>query len=106
MMRFTLFKSRPVKGFQFQPRYYNPQKEEFDMRVAAIKAEYNRENGIESDSSYNKEAVRGRIRSEWNAVSERSASNKASNIRVFVLIGILSFAFYLYLFTDTLDFIF
>lgn len=98
MMRFSLFKTTQVKGFDFKPRYYNPEKEEFDTRVAALKAKYAKE--ATNSEKVDHTALRGKMRSEWNAVSQRKSSNFSSNIRILLIAGVLSILFYILVFTD------
>ena len=99
MMRFSLFKATQPKGFDFKPRYYDPEKEEFEQRIAAIKAEYAREQG-QTTEGVDHSALRGKIRSEWNAVSQRKSANRSANYRVLLIAGLLALAFYVFLFTD------
>ena len=99
-MRMSLFKSSKPKGFEFKPRYYDPEKEEFEQRVASIKAEIARENGNLSYQFYDREAVKSRIRNNWNTVSQREAEGKTSNMRILLIAGVLALGAYLFFFTD------
>lgn len=99
-MRMSMFKTSKPKGFDFKPRYYDPEKEEFEQRVASIKAEIARENGDQTSQSYDREAVKSRIRNNWKAVSQREAAGKTSNMRILLIAGVLALGAYLFFFTD------
>jgi hypothetical protein len=77
-------KRKNTGAFNFRPRYYDADKEAFEERIRRIESE------LGADKS-DIEATKLRIRQKFqNRRSDSgSASNKASNIRVLVILGIL-----------------
>lgn len=80
---FSFFKTESHNRFNFRPRYYDPIKEEIEQREASIK----RELGIEDAGEYKPSINRGSMKSY---ISERSMGQKSSNIRLIIIICILS----------------
>lgn len=96
MIKYSFFKNKQPKGFQFKPRYYNAEKEAFDARVRAAQ--------IEADSnsstvSFDSEVMRLRMRKQWGTSSSAKA-NRQSNIRIVWIAALLALGFYIFLFTD------
>ena len=78
----TLVKLPQYKRFNFEPRYYDPAKEEMENRKAKIA----RELGI-SDERINIEATKSRIRGSFRAYKP---STSASTLpRVILIIGVM-----------------
>ena len=75
------------KRFSFQPRYYNAEKEQLEIRKKSIEAEM-LENGKLSDSSIER-AARMRINMQDNWRNRRSKEYKKSNIRIVIIVAIL-----------------
>jgi hypothetical protein len=84
-MRITFFKTPKPKGFNYIPRYYNEQKEEFNERQKRIEAEM----GINQPTD-----VGYRSRLKQGAMSEklmsRRKTNRASTLRLLIIIAILT----------------
>lgn len=76
---FSLFRQRPVKGFDYTPRYYDPKAEARAERAARVKAQAEGGTG-------DREALRARLRHSW----QREGSNKASSSRLVVLLGLFA----------------
>ncbi len=96
-MRLTLFKTEKPKRFEFKPRYYDPQKEDLDRRVARAKRE------IEAaEKNETREELRHRLRHAWGLQEHRASLNRTSNMRIILIAGILFLIFFLLFFTDLL----
>lgn len=94
-MRFTFIKIPRHRKFQYDPIYYNPEKEESKERERRIRQEMGLDVGKESDGRAYTERIRGgmrrRIRSHFEvARSER----KKSNIRLIIILVLLMALFY------------
>lgn len=86
----SFFKTQKPRGFEFQPRYYDPQKEEREQRIARIKAELN----IEEDGQKLDPKVRIRLameerRNRTSYTQESSSQNKRIIMIVLALCLIL-----------------
>jgi hypothetical protein len=80
----SIFKTQKHRSFNFRPRYYDADKEAFEERIRRIESE------LDTDKS-DVEATKLRIRQKFQNRRSGSGtgSNKASNIRVLVILGIL-----------------
>ncbi|MCU0448983.1 MAG: hypothetical protein MUC97_03935 [Bernardetiaceae bacterium] len=58
MIKISLFKTAKHKQFSYQPRHYDPDKEEFEQRVAAAKAQA----GVNEEGNTVEGRMRGAIR--------------------------------------------
>lgn len=76
------FKSRSHYVFDYKPRYYNERKE----RIENLKKKYD-ENSSEEDTTRIKFS-KNNLRSEW-IKNKGNASNRATTIRLAVIISIL-----------------
>ncbi len=82
-MRISFFKSVKPKQFNYLPRYYNEQKEEFDKRQKRIEAEMGmRDNDGNYQSSLKQGAMSKRIQA-------KRQSSRSSTIRLLIIILIL-----------------
>lgn len=79
----SFFKTRKPKQFSPIPRYYNAEKEEFEKRIAEIKAEVN-QSGQGSFSQH-----RPNLKAKWTAHKKTSHYNKKSNLRLIVIAALL-----------------
>jgi len=78
------------KHFNYTPLYYDPEKEARDERVRQIKQEM----GIDVPSDPNRSTIkRGSFRQTRQKVKVKA--NRASNIRLFVILVVLFFLAYL-----------
>ncbi len=82
------------KRFDYQPLYYDAEKEELDQRVARIKKQIE----AEKKGELNSELLRERLRSDWQRGSRQSIVSK-SNYRIALIAGFLFMVVYLYLTT-------
>jgi len=91
------FGKRPKpRKFDFIPRYYDPDKEELESRLAQYKDEMNEEERA-------KHRIRTGLRNKYYGDSEfRSSQVKKSNLRLVYIIIILAFITYLILRSDRL----
>lgn len=81
-MGFFSFKTPSAKRFEYRPRYYNPNKEAFDVRMERIRDE------VESEKS-GKEHQRLSIRDVYDAYRGKrgkAPATTASRIRLFVIV--------------------
>ncbi len=89
--RLSLFKlPNRHKRFDYVPRYYNPEKEELERKIAQAKAEAvltnTKENGREIE-------FRSKIEGKWGGSDVKAASLR-SNLRLVVIFAILIVVFY------------
>lgn len=82
------------KTFDFQPRYYDAEKEELEERKARIL----RQLEAEKKGELNSELLRERLRADWQRGDRQIAISK-SNIRIAMIAGFLFIVVYLYLTT-------
>ena len=80
----SIFKTQKHRSFNFRPRYYDADKEAFEERIRRIESELSTEN---SDIEATKLRIRQKFESRRS--NSGSASDKASNIRILVILGIL-----------------
>jgi hypothetical protein len=80
------FKTPKHKQFNYQPRYWDPEKEEFEKRVAAAKQE------AEAEKDFSKDALRDRI--DFRAQQKAKRPDFMTNIRVLGIAVILAAVLY------------
>lgn len=73
---FSLFRQRQLKGFDYTPRYYDPQEEARRERLARLGGE----------GAAAREELRQRIRHSWH----REGSARGSSMRLVVLLGLFA----------------
>ena len=92
----SLFKIPPHKVFNFKPRYYDPVKEEFEIRVERAKRDAGKGKIIDENGEY-VQAIKGQMSRHFIDRRITTKERKASNIRVFVIMIILRLiAYYLF----------
>ena len=96
-MRITLFKLKQPKRFRYKPRYYDPVLDDLHSRIKITEAEIALEEGAKLNPS---DQIRANLRKAWKTPQTRKKANRASNVRVLVLAGILFLLFYVYFFTN------
>jgi hypothetical protein len=88
----SFFPSRRPKIFNYIPRYWDPEKEEREQRIREIEKEM----GMHEGEAYVPTIRKGQMRSYFHRKSTKR--ERASNIRVLILIILLVFvAYYLFL---------
>lgn len=80
------FKTPKSKPFNYQPRYWDPEKEDLEKRVAAAKKE------MEAEKDFSKEALRERI--DFRTKQNAKRPDFMTNIRVLVIAAILAAVLY------------
>jgi hypothetical protein len=109
----SFFRQTKPRGFNYVPRYYDPQKEEWDRKRAAISTEHPptppvsgfggqsnaqsaewKEGSIEN-KPYRSKIMRGSMKNYFPRYRERV--QKQSMIRFIVILIILAFVIYIYL---------
>lgn len=80
------FKTPKSKQFNYQPRYWDPEKEELEKRVIATKKE------MEAEKDFSKEALRERIDFRTKQTAKRP--DFMTNVRVLVIAAILAAVLY------------
>jgi cytochrome c-type biogenesis protein CcmH/NrfG len=74
------FKTQKPKQFEYEPRYYDPQKEAIEQR--------RREMGL-SDQQTHQEQLRARMRFEWERRKDMRKRKRNNNIRLLVFIALI-----------------
>ena len=93
-MRFTLFKTPRPKKFNYQPRYYDPKKEEWERRKAEL--------GYES--KLNKEEQLRLKMSRWRKGSDPGGINVMGRfISYFIYFVVIAGSVYVILFTNLIE---
>lgn len=88
----SFIKLQRNKRFDYQPLYYDAEKEELEQRKARIKREVEAEKRGDVDT----ELLRERLRADWQRGNRQSALNK-SNYRIALIAGFLFIVIYFYL---------
>jgi len=96
-MRFTFIKIPRHRRFQYDPIYYNPEKEERQAREREIRREMGLPVEEEEDKQGYKERIRGGMRRRIKSHFEITRSErKKSNLRlVIILIALIVLFYYL-----------
>ena len=76
------------KRFNFQPRYYNVEKERLDLRKKRIENEMKGSNESLNDDSIERHA-RMKLSMEDSWRSKRGSENRKSNFRIAIIVAIL-----------------
>jgi len=89
--RLSLFKlPNRHKRFDYVPRYYNPDKEELERKIAQAKAEAARNGSLDNGREIE---FRSKFEGKWGGSDVKAASMR-SNIRLIVIFAILIIVFY------------
>lgn len=86
-----LFKLPEHRRFTYRPLFHDPEKEEREARLRAMKAE----SGITEDGKYIPNIYRGSMKSYFK---KGATAKKDSNLRLILIIAFLLFISYLLLF--------
>ena len=80
------YKHKP-KGFNYIPRYYDPQKEEWERKKA--------EAGYSSNLSH-EEQLRLEMRNKWGVDKDKEdpAERRSKMVRTFIIVAVVAVAFY------------
>ena len=80
------YKHKP-KGFNYIPRYYDPQKEEWERKKA--------EAGVSSNLSH-EDQLRLEMRKKWGVDKDKEdpAERRAKMVRTLIIVAVVGFAFY------------
>ncbi|MCB0734118.1 MAG: hypothetical protein H6608_09115 [Flavobacteriales bacterium] len=97
------FGRRANRRFQYRPRYYDPDKEDLDIRVSRAH--------MESTGEYNPEGFENRIRQGFQQrstlyTSEYNVIRQGARIRTILIILALGLVFYLTFYTNAFGVIF
>lgn len=79
-----LFKPRAHYVFDYKPRYYNERKE----RLKKLEDKYHGEKNDENSDMSRITLTKNNLKNDW-VKNKRSATDKASNLRLAILIAIL-----------------
>lgn len=97
MIGFTAFKTRKPRGFNYKPRYYDPDKEEFERRRREVLgAEAGTPDG---DKEYHPGQYVRELRIRRGIVADRQRSKDKSGIRRLAILIVLSAALLWYIFS-------
>lgn len=80
------YKHKP-RGFNYIPRYYDPQKEEWERKKA--------EAGVSSNLSH-EEQLRLEMRKKWGVDKDKEdpAERRSKMVRTLIIVAVVGFAFY------------
>ncbi|MCC8088960.1 MAG: hypothetical protein LIO79_06825 [Rikenellaceae bacterium] len=100
-MRFTFFRVRKPRQFEYKPRYYDPEEEAREERKKAVLgADYkdnyktSGENASGSEEYKPGQYLRGMSMRKGNIVDRRSSNKKANTIRFVIALVLLIAAFW------------
>ncbi|HCS19524.1 MAG TPA: hypothetical protein DIW47_02990 [Bacteroidetes bacterium] len=82
MFRISLFKLPQAKTFSHTPIYFDPEKEDLKRRV---------ELGEKVENAVSQRISPGNLKESWGRSNRSAKSSRTSNLRVIMLIFILSF---------------
>jgi len=99
----SFFHTPKPKHFNFRPRFYDPDKEDLELREQKIKEEL----GIATDKKYDgkshRDRIRGSFRNQGRTPSKTSEdARRAQNTRLILMIIIFALIFYLVFYSDFL----
>jgi len=92
-MRLTFFKTPQPKKFNYQPRYYDPKKEEWERRKAEL--------GYGSKLS-KEEQLRLRM-SRWKRGNDSGSEKKVQLLRYAIIFAFIAGSIYVILFTNLVE---
>jgi hypothetical protein len=97
----NFFHTPKPKRFNFRPRFYDPDKEDLELREQRIKEEL----GIATEKKYDgksyRDRIKGQFRNQGRSESKTSASARRSqNTRLIFMIIILALVFYLFFYSN------
>lgn len=96
-MGIFMFHRPEMPKFNYIPRYYDPEKEEWEKKKAA--------RGLDANLSDN-EKLRARMRSKWGVLDDDGQAKKrstANTIRYVVIFGFAALAIYFIFFTPLVE---
>ncbi len=85
----SFFATAKPRRFHYTPRYYDPEKEALQQRIAQIEQEL----GLRQGEAYVPKIRRGQMATHFKRKSKRR--EKTSNIRLLIILAILFFLSYL-----------
>ena len=93
---FYFFQRPEKRQFNYKPRYYDPEKEAWERKKAAM--------GLDSQLT-DEEKLRIRMRSKWgySQESRSKTENKTKTLRIVVFFAILFFAIYVIFCTPVVE---
>ena len=99
----NFFHTPKPKQFKFSPRFYDPEKEEFEQREQRIKEEL----GIAIEKTFDgksyRERIRGSFRHQGRSNSKTSdEARRSQNTRLIIMIVVLALIFYFVFYSDFL----
>ncbi|MFN3759727.1 MAG: hypothetical protein ACK4SF_10960 [Algoriphagus aquaeductus] len=99
----ALFKTSSPQRFDIKPRYYDPVKEEIEVRTSRIKKELEEEGLLSGEDGHNPKGYGASIRgsfSSYRGIKQRDTSlfNSTAMIRTVLFFGMITAAFgYIYI---------
>ncbi|MEN7550336.1 hypothetical protein AAG747_20625 [Rapidithrix thailandica] len=91
-MKISFFKRYKYKQFHYEPRYYDPVKEELESRISMIKREIEKPS-TNNGEHYDSELLRQRFRSTFRR--QHNTSKNASMLRIVIVFVLLTLAYLL-----------
>ncbi len=95
-MKFSLFRLPKMRQFEYKPLYFDPEKERREKRRRTLLGkEFEEENTIDGGHA---SRIKGAMRTKHtNFANQVRKENKTSNLRLIIIVAILTFiAYYLY----------
>jgi hypothetical protein len=97
----SFFHTPKPKHFNFRPRFYDPDKEDLEMREQRIKEELGIETGKNYDRTSYRDRIKGSFRNQGKSQSKTTAeARRTQNTRLIFMIIILALVFYLFFYSN------
>ena len=99
----SFFHTPKPKHFNFRPRFYDPDKEDLELREQKIKEELGIATEKKYDGTSHRDRIRGSFRNQGRTQSKTSEeARRAQNTRLILMIIIFALIFYLVFYSDFL----
>ena len=97
-MALSFFRTPPHNSFHYQPRYWDPEKEDVKQREELIKREMGVSEATDTEGNY-KPQIKGQMRRRFERPNSAVAKErKSSNIRLVLIFLVLAAGAYFLLF--------
>jgi hypothetical protein len=96
----SFFHTPKPKHFNFKPRFYDPVKEDFELREQRIKEELGIDTDKTADKRTHRDRIKGSFRSQGKTPSKATdEARRSQNIRLILMIVIFALIFYLFFYS-------
>lgn len=93
-MKFVMFRTLKPKQYNYQPRFFNPEKEAMERRKAAM--------GLEAKLT-EQENLRLRMNKRWKHKNQSDFGNTYKRMSVIIYLSVILLGVYVIFFTDLID---